>query len=535
MIGISIMRDIAEKEQLLLYQSCFKIYTGCVFCFWVRMKKTCYFLFAFNVLLRFICAVGIPLSYKEAYFWEWSLFPSWGYLDHPPMVAWLIWGSSSLVSSPSLLSVRLGALLLGTASLLLIFRLAHRLFDDKALAYRALIIAISFPVLNAVWTFPLPDTPQLFFQLFAWNVLVDIRESGQGVRWALVGALLGLSLLSKVTAILSVLALVIYLIETSHSRFPYNIRHLAWAALFVCVTFAPYLIWNANYQWQGLRLQLWERHFWDYGWSVSKALEYSFEQIVAASPVLFPFMLGSLCLGKQRLPEQWQEPFRFLQWQCGLPLFFFFVVGSCITQTHPHWTALAYPSAAILLAAWWTLAPKERYLRQLPKGLFALQSCMALLLCLAAFAPQLIFWLEPSYLGSSLGRGLVKGQRRILGFPSLSQEIDIRLREEGLGEDTVIWTNSYQLAGPLSFARQGAPVLCLDAFVREQRVMGHAQRYYVSEKELKGRPGLFLDRHNSAEMEDFLRQHFTEVKALPPVTQSFGSETLASHALYRVE
>jgi hypothetical protein len=27
----------------------------------------------------------------EAFFYQWGVYPDWGYYDHPPMVGWLLW------------------------------------------------------------------------------------------------------------------------------------------------------------------------------------------------------------------------------------------------------------------------------------------------------------------------------------------------------------------------------------------------------------------------------------------------------------
>ena len=42
------------------------------------------------VAVRLVVAAFIPLGPDEAYYFDWSRFPSWGYYDHPPMGAWWI-------------------------------------------------------------------------------------------------------------------------------------------------------------------------------------------------------------------------------------------------------------------------------------------------------------------------------------------------------------------------------------------------------------------------------------------------------------
>lgn len=47
------------------------------------------FLFFFFLLRVWLAGFG-GIHPDEAYYWAWSQYPSWGYFDHPPMIAWLI-------------------------------------------------------------------------------------------------------------------------------------------------------------------------------------------------------------------------------------------------------------------------------------------------------------------------------------------------------------------------------------------------------------------------------------------------------------
>src|SRR6185436_17905628 len=79
--------------------------------------QLCVSLLIVNCTLRVLVALGLPLSHEEAYFWEWSRFPSVGYLDYPPMVAWVIGLFTWPFGDRSPILVRAGALLFGTGSL----------------------------------------------------------------------------------------------------------------------------------------------------------------------------------------------------------------------------------------------------------------------------------------------------------------------------------------------------------------------------------------------------------------------------------
>ena len=46
--------------------------------------------FVITLLLKIVIAAGFPITGDEAFFYQWGVFPAWGYSDHPPMVGWLI-------------------------------------------------------------------------------------------------------------------------------------------------------------------------------------------------------------------------------------------------------------------------------------------------------------------------------------------------------------------------------------------------------------------------------------------------------------
>ena len=75
-------------------------------------------------VLRAYAAFNVPLTPDEAYYWTWSVHPAFGYTDHPPLVAWLIWLGTRLghgagfVRLPFVLCEAIAALAVGRAAAL---------------------------------------------------------------------------------------------------------------------------------------------------------------------------------------------------------------------------------------------------------------------------------------------------------------------------------------------------------------------------------------------------------------------------------
>ena len=70
-----------------------------------------YVVVAAITLMRIIAAYHVPLTGDEAYYWEWSRHLAFGYVDHPPMVAWTIALFSPLGQTPG--AIRLGFIVCG--------------------------------------------------------------------------------------------------------------------------------------------------------------------------------------------------------------------------------------------------------------------------------------------------------------------------------------------------------------------------------------------------------------------------------------
>ena len=111
------------------------------------------------LILGLIQASFTELQDDEAYYWVYSKFLSWGYFDHPPMIALLVKMGYSIF--PNELGVRLFPLLLNILSLFLIERLL-----DKKNSFLFYAIAISMAALQLGGFIAVPDIPLIFFTAF---------------------------------------------------------------------------------------------------------------------------------------------------------------------------------------------------------------------------------------------------------------------------------------------------------------------------------------------------------------------------------
>ncbi len=75
----------------------------------------------------------IKLYADETYYWVWSQKLSLSYFDHPPMVAYMIKMTTLFSDEPFF--VRLPAVLLVSATAYILYKLARKMFDERAAIY----------------------------------------------------------------------------------------------------------------------------------------------------------------------------------------------------------------------------------------------------------------------------------------------------------------------------------------------------------------------------------------------------------------
>ncbi len=196
-------------------------------------------------------AAVLPATQDEAYYFDWARSLAWGYFDHPPGVA--LMGLGTLLEPGSALAARIGGVLAGTLTLLVLARLYRNsgLTDRVDLAVAVLLAGTTLPGLAGGFILT-PDTPLTL----AWALALHESEralAGERRRWLTAGIATGLGLLSKYTMVVMGPVFLWAILSADpgalRTRWPYL------GGLLALLLFAPNLIWNANNDWLTLRFQ----------------------------------------------------------------------------------------------------------------------------------------------------------------------------------------------------------------------------------------------------------------------------------------
>ncbi len=182
-----------------------------------RIKFIFYLIFTLVVILLLRLAAKIDIHPDEAYYFSWSEFLRSGYLDHPPAIAYIIKLSSILFDGN--FTIRGINLILILFSLFFIGSSISLINPDKSSLYLALIIILLSPLFLAGAIITTPDTPLIFFtSIYVYFSIRIFNNKTPYLMSLLSGIFLGLSFLSKYTAFMILISLLLFLIKYRTNR-----------------------------------------------------------------------------------------------------------------------------------------------------------------------------------------------------------------------------------------------------------------------------------------------------------------------------
>jgi dolichol-phosphate mannosyltransferase len=207
----------------------------------------------YAILLRLIYAGVVQLMPEETYYWNYSHHIDIGYLDHPPMVAWLI-RLGTAVFGYTEFGVRLPALCCGAIASIFTYRLARNLFGDAA-ALASLLLAQALPFFFLSGFLTTPDAPLTAAWAASLYYLERALIGDRKNAWLLAGICLGLGMISKYSiALLAPATLVFILLDAPSRRWLLRPQPYL-AALLALAIFSPVLIWNSQHDWVSFAFQ----------------------------------------------------------------------------------------------------------------------------------------------------------------------------------------------------------------------------------------------------------------------------------------
>ena len=219
----------------------------------VRWRVASVGVVAFILLLHLIYLGQAQLHPHEAYYWNYTQHMDLSFLDHPPMVAWLIWLGTSVLGNNEF-GVRIGAFLCGLVAMGYLYALARNQYD-KSTGMRTVLLLAVLPVGFASSTLMTPDAPLIAAWAATLYYLERALVAGRSSAWLGVGIAFGLGMLSKYTlGLLGIAALLFVILDPTARRWLHR-PHPYLAAALALLLFSPVIIWNNEHHWASFLFQ----------------------------------------------------------------------------------------------------------------------------------------------------------------------------------------------------------------------------------------------------------------------------------------
>jgi hypothetical protein len=274
----------------------------------------------FFLLLTLVTAGRYGFFGDELYYFACSKHLAWGYVDQPPIVAFLTFVSTHIFGE-TMFSLRLMSGLAGAVTVLLAARIARFLGGGKfsqSLAALSICFAPAFPALSSFFSMNPVDIMlcTLFVLLFVNAVKVPSR-----LRWIALGILIGAGLLNKYTFLVLGFSLFVSLVITKQWR-TLRLPWLYVSAALGFLIFVPHILWQVQNGWPTLEFM---RNATEHKNLSLSPLIFLAQLAFSLNPLTLPIWLCGLAY---LLFSKDTKEFRFLGWTALIFLIIYMIQNS---------------------------------------------------------------------------------------------------------------------------------------------------------------------------------------------------------------
>ena len=453
---------------------------------------------AAKLLFHLLTAERYGIFRDELYYLACSEHLDFGYVDQPPLIAFVAWVARRLFGE-SLLGLRLLPAAAGAATVWLTGKVAREMGGGafaQALAALAVIAAPIYLLLHH-WLTMNAFEPLIWLGC-VWCIVRAINQ-GDPRYWLWFGVLLGLGMENKYTTAFFAFAVFVALFLTPQRRFLSN----AWiwiGALSSLLLFLPNLIWLVRHHFPFLELM---HNIRGTGRDVVRGpIAFISDQAMLMNPVLFPLWVGGLCwLFLNRNGSR----YRILGWTYVLMLVAFIVL-----KGKNYYLSAAYPMlfAAGAIAFERMTRERGRWSRAVYAGLIVISACLLAPTVAPILHPeayiryQKAIGLEPPRAENQSTGPLPQYFADEFGWEEMTREV-ARVYDALPSEQraaTAIFANSYGQAGAIDFfgKKYGLP----------KAISSHQNYWYWGPHDYTGQSVIVLGSDGTGD-----REHFAGVEA----------------------
>ncbi|NSL90708.1 glycosyltransferase family 39 protein [Chitinophaga sp. Mgbs1] len=457
--------------------------------------------------ISFIWVMG--LMPQDAYYYFYGQHFALSYFDHPPAIAWILRGFTTLLGRHAYV-IKLADTLVTLCTILAFYRLATCFLSRRG-SRNALLLLCSTLMVTLLSLVSTPDVPLMLCWTLALTALYKALFEERRAAWIWAGIAMGLAFDSKYTGLFLPAGTILFLLLSK------RYRHYLWSPwLLLCAAFfmlmiSPVIIWNVDNQFASFRFQSAGRVS-----GIELHLTDFFGVLGHQAAVLMPVLLAALFyylwkavrkygLHIFRIPEQQRFLLCFF-----LPLFLGFIIISPVYWVKLNWMMPAYITGIIWVSLWMGL----RYIRW---------QWMISLVVHVALAVEIIFYPVPIHSDDTMVGWEGLGQ----GAAALHQQYP---------DDFIFSADDYKTSAMLNFY--------LGELVYSKNILGENALQFdfigTDLETLKGRDAIFInsltdvnDEQDEQAFVQELQPFFAKVKPLPPIVVKRQDKVIRKFLVFR--
>jgi 4-amino-4-deoxy-L-arabinose transferase-like glycosyltransferase len=466
----------------------------------VKNSKAAMLLIGLLTLFRLIYSAQMGLAFDEAYYWQWSRHLDIYYYDQGPWIAYSI-KLGTLLLGHTLLGVRLLTVLYAAGTGVFVFQTARLWFGERVALWTLILLSIA-PLYAAGSVIATYDGPQVFFWSAALLSLTKALQTKIIIYWYLLGIIVALGILAKLTMLLFAPGVLLLLIFTPTYRDWLKTPHPYLAFAIALLALIPMFLWNKEHAAMNfLHTQTLSKRHSDAAFGRWLG-DFLAGQLLVVGPLIWLLELWVLVRIK-RLTEKIEARVFLLAFT--LPSLLVCLFTSLRSKLEINWPApmhlVGLMAVAVLFDALW---------RRGKRGLIGAACGLSIFVSALGFFPEIPGWLGlklPSNLGIKLNEPY--------GWPEIATATQkARATLEAEGRSVVVAGINYRVNSIAAFYLNDQPET-YGLYFNARR-----DQYFIwtDPTQLIGKSVVFIEDGPDRDGDiDIARRYFASVEPLPPV------------------
>lgn len=321
--------------------------------------------------MNIIQGVFTPIIDDEAYYWLWSTKLSFGYFDHPPMVALWIYLSDLLFDHE--IGARFFTIVLNTIAAFLYWKTANPKTKNErtifSLTYFSLIFVQIFSFVST------PDSPLLFFTIAYLFVLKNYINKQSILSTVLLGVCFAGLMYSKYHGVLvlaSTLVPILFFIIKKPTFY--------FAVLISLGLYTPHFIWLYENDFPPISYHFVDRSA-EQNFSITQPIIYVLTAIFGAAGLLFIYIANAL---KQ---VNRSDLFKKSVFWLVVGPFLFFLISTIKDTTQAQWLLISYIGLGLILYWYFIQLEKNKWVKILGFSTVGLIGLARILIMIPSVSP----------------------------------------------------------------------------------------------------------------------------------------------------